>query len=582
MVLLILFALLAGAATALSPCVLPVLPAILGAGVGGGRRRPLGIVTGLVLAFTIATVALVYVIDALGLPDDLVRTLAIVTLLVFGVSLLIPSLGDRIEAFGSRIAPGPARIGGDGFGSGLLVGASLGLVYTPCAGPILAGVITVSAAQDFTAGKLAVAFAYALGSGLVLYGLMLGGRRLVDRVKPARAWVQAATGAVMVLVAVAMVAELDLKFQRAIASDLPSFLVNPSGGLEDSDAVAGDLAAVRGGHGTNEGGAAEAAAGQKLPAYGRAPDFVDTQAWFNTAGGDPLSIADLTQREGEVVLIDFWTYTCINCIRTLPYLKSWDEQYRADGLTVVGVHAPEFPFERDAGNVADAIEEYGIEYPVVQDNEFGTWTAFGNQYWPAKYLIDAEGEVRYVHFGEGSYEETEKAIRSLLAEAGDGNLGGDAEPEGGVEVADRGLRTPETYLGSARAQGWVRPLQDGRFDYGTPPPVAELALNEFAYGGVWHVSPDAAVANGNSTVELSFQARRVFLVLGSPGGPADVEVILDGRPISQADAGEDVEKATATISRQRLYRLVDLQEAGRHTLELRFDDGIEGYAFTFG
>ncbi len=582
MVLLMLFALLAGAATALSPCVLPVLPAILGAGVGGGRRRPVGIVTGLVLAFTFATVALVYVIEALGLPDDLVRTLAIVTLLLFGVTLLIPGLGDRIEAFGSRIAPGPARVGGEGFGSGLLLGASLGLVYTPCAGPILAGVITVSAAQDFTAGKLAVAFAYALGSGVVLYGLMLGGRRLVDRVKPARVWVQAATGAVMVVVALAMIADLDLKFQSAIASDLPSFLVNPSAGLEDSDAVSDDLAAVRGGDGASEGGAAEAAAGEELPDYGAAPDFAATQEWFNTADDEALSIADLTRGQGRVVLVDFWTYTCINCIRTLPYLTSWDEEYRDDGLTIVGVHAPEFPFERDAGNVADAIDEYGIEYPVVQDNEFGTWTAFGNQYWPAKYLIDAKGNVRYVHFGEGSYEETERAIRSLLAEAGDSDLGGEAQPEGGVEVADDGVRTPETYLGTARAQGWVRSPQPGRFDYGTPPPLDELDLNEFAYGGVWDVSPDAAVANGDSRIELSFQARRVFLVLGSPGGPAQVEVLLDGEPISGAAAGEDVRDGAATVGPQRLYRLVDLPEADRHTLELRFDDGIEGYAFTFG
>ena len=582
MVLLILFALLAGAATALSPCVLPVLPAILGAGVGGGRRRPLGIVTGLVLAFTFATVALVYVIDALGLPDDLVRTLAIVTLLVFGICLLIPSLGDRIEAFGSRIAPGPARVGGDGFGSGLLVGASLGLVYTPCAGPILAGVITVSASQDFTAGKLAVAFAYALGSGVVLYGLMLGGRRLVERLKPTRAWVQAATGAVMVAIALAMIADLDLKFQNAIASDLPSFLVNPSGGLEESDAVADDLASVRGGHGTSEGGAAEAAAGQELPDYGAAPDFTATQEWFNTPDGEPLSIADQTGGEGRVVLIDFWTYTCINCIRTLPYLKAWDEQYRDDGLTIVGVHAPEFPFEKDAGNVADAIDEYGIEYPVVQDNELGTWTAFGNQYWPAKYLIDAEGDVRYVHFGEGSYEETEKAIRSLLAEAGDKDVGDTAKPDEEVETIDRGLKTPETYLGTARAQGWVRPPQDGEFDYGTPPPADDLDLNEFAYGGAWKISPDAAVANGDSSIELSFQARRVFLVLGSPGGPADVDVMIDGEPIADSVAGEDVKNGAVTVSRQRLYRLVDLPKAGRHTLELSFDDGIEGYAFTFG
>ena len=200
---------------------------------------------GLVASFTFAAVALVYVIEALGLPDDLVRTLAIVTLLVFGVCLLIPGLGDRIEAWASRVAPAPARVGGQGFGSGLLLGASLGFVYTPCAGPILAGVITVSAAQDFTAGKLAVAIAYALGSGLVLYALMLGGRRLVDRLSPYRGWVQAATGATMVLVAVAMTADLDLRFQRAIADELPSVLVNPSGELEGSEAIADELDAVR-------------------------------------------------------------------------------------------------------------------------------------------------------------------------------------------------------------------------------------------------------------------------------------------------------------------------------------------------
>jgi cytochrome c biogenesis protein CcdA/thiol-disulfide isomerase/thioredoxin len=581
MVLLMLFALLAGAATALSPCVLPVLPAVLGAGVGGGRRRPLGVVTGLVLAFTFATVALVYVIAALGLPDGFVRTLAIVTLLAFGISLLIPGLGDRIEAFAARIAPGPARVGGDGFGSGLVLGASLGLVYTPCAGPILAGVITVSASQDFTAGKLAVAFSYAVGSGIVLYGLMLGGRKVVDRLKPTRAYVQAATGAIMVIVALAMIADLDLKFQDAIASDLPSFLVNPSGGLESSGAVENQLASVRGGHGASEGGEAEAAAGRKLPNAGPAPDFVDTQQWFNTPDGKPLSIADLTNGQGRVVLIDFWTYTCINCIRTLPYLEGWDRKYRDQGLTIIGVHSPEFPFEKDAGNVADAISRYGIQYPVVQDNDLGTWDAFGNQYWPAHYLIDANGDVRYAHFGEGAYGETEAAIRSLLAEAGDSNLGGRSKPEGDVQVADQALRTPETYLGVARAAGWVNGPQPGSKDYG-PLRISNLALNQFAYGGAWDIGNEAAKAGAGAAVGLSFKARRVFLVLGSPGQKRDVQVLLDGKPISSADAGEDVKDGTVTVSNQRLYRLVDLPKAGQHTLELRFAPGIEGYAFTFG
>jgi cytochrome c biogenesis protein CcdA/thiol-disulfide isomerase/thioredoxin len=575
MVLLMLFALVAGAATALSPCVLPVLPAVLGAGVAGGRRRPLGVVTGLVVAFTFATVALVYVIDALGLPDDLVRTVAIVTLFGFGIALLVPGLADRIEAFGSRIAPGPARIGGEGFGSGLVLGASLGLVYTPCAGPILAGVITVSASQTFTAGKLAVALAYAVGSGVVLYLLMLGGRRLVDRLKPARAWVQAAAGALMILVAVAMTADLDLEFQDAIADDLPSVLVNPSGELEESGVVADDLAALRGGH----AGFAPTDAEGGLPDYGTAPDFTDTQEWFNTRDGRPLSISGLTGA-GRVVLIDFWTYTCINCIRTLPYLRAWDAEYRDEGLTIVGVHSPEFAFEKDAGNVSDAIADYGIRYPVVQDNELGTWNAFANQYWPAKYLIDADGRVRYVHFGEGDYEQTEAAIRSLLAEAGRARLGARARP-GEVETIDPQLRTPETYLGYARADGWINGPQPGVKDYGAPDP-GSLHLNQFAYGGVWQVGGEAATAGRDATIALSFQARRVFLVLGSPGGPRALEVLLDGEPIADADAGEDVSDSRATVSAQRLYRLVDLPEAGEHTLELRFEPGIEGYAFTFG
>jgi cytochrome c biogenesis protein CcdA/thiol-disulfide isomerase/thioredoxin len=571
-----LFALLAGAGTALSPCVLPVLPAVLGAGVTGGRRRPLGVVTGLVLSFTFATVALVYVIDAFGLPDDFVRTLAIVTLLTFGISLLIPGLADRIEAFGTRLAPAPARVAGEGFGSGLVLGASLGFVYTPCAGPILAGVITVSASQDFTAGKLAVAFAYAIGSGAVLYALMLGGRRVTDRLRPYQGWVQTATGALLVAVALAMTADLDLEFQNAIADDLPAFLVNPTGELEESEAVSEDLAAVRGGHVADEGGAAEAEEGVDLPDYGAAPDFTNTQEWFNTPGNKPLSIAELTD-QGRVVLIDFWTYTCINCIRTLPYLRAWDDDYRQDGLTIVGVHSPEFSFEKDAGNVEDAIGEYGIRYPVVQDNELGTWSAFANQYWPAKYLIDSRGNVRYAHFGEGAYETTELAIRSLLAEAGDADLGPTADAS--TETIDPDLRTPETYLGYERGEGWVDGPNPGVSAYEAPD---DLDPNEFAYGGEWSVDAESATARTDATITLRFQARRAFLVLGSPGRPRSVDVELDGEPIDDRFAGEDVSGGSATISRQRLYRLVDLPDAGDHTLTLRFEPGIAGYAFTFG
>ncbi len=576
MILLILFALVAGAGTALSPCVLPVLPAVLSAGVTGGRQRPLGVVTGLALSFTFATVALVYVIDALGLPNDLARTIAIVVLAGFGLTLLVPPLSDRFEAWISRVVPGPSRAGGEGFGSGLVIGASLGLVYAPCAGPILAGVITVSAAQDFTVGKLGVAFAYSVGSAAVLYVLIRGGRRVTDRLAAYRGQVQTAMGLVMVAVAGLMLAELDLRFERAIADDLPSALVSPTNELEESSAVADDLARLRGGHTAAEGGQAEAEEGATLPTYGSAPPFTDTQRWFNTPGDEPLSLAGL---RGRVVLVDFWTYTCINCIRTLPHLEAWHRRYHRDGLTVVGVHTPEFPFEKEASNVEDALADHGLTYPVVQDNEYGTWTAYGNQYWPAKYLIDARGQVRYVHFGEGEYETTERAIRSLLAEAGHGSLGSETRTR--AESADPGVTTPESYLGAARADRFVNgPLRPGPHDFGPAP--SGLPPDHLAYGGAWRIGGAAATAGRGATLSLSFQARRVFLVMGSPTGPRDVAVLLNGRSIAPSEAGEDVRRGRVTVAEQRLYRLVDLPEAGRHVLTLSFAPGVAGYAFTFG
>src|SRR5919197_5092737 len=464
MALLMLFALVAGAGTALSPCVLPILPAVLSAGVTGGRRRPLGVVTGLALSFTFATVGLVYVIDVLGLPNGVARDIAIVVLFAFGFCLLVPPIGDRVEAFASRLAPGPARFGGDGFGSGLIVGASLGLVYAPCAGPILAGVIVVSAAQDFTTGRLAVALSYAVGSAIVLYLLLLGGRRLAQRLAPVQGRIQMALGAVMIVVAVAMTANLDTRFQTAIASDLPVFLVNPTGGIEKSNVVAADLAKVRQ-SGKPIVDPSQLDQSVSLPTYGQAPDFTGTQDWFNTPGGRSLSISDL---RGKVVLIDFWTYTCINCIRTLPYLEAWQQRYAKDGFTIVGVHSPEFPFEKDAGNVQAAIRQNHLTYPVVQDNDLATWDAWGNQYWPADYLVDAQGNVREAHFGEGDYAETERAIRTLLQEAGHGNLGAGARATGQAPSPD--ATTPETYLGALRARGWVNgQIQPGNQDFGAPP-----------------------------------------------------------------------------------------------------------------
>jgi cytochrome c biogenesis protein CcdA/thiol-disulfide isomerase/thioredoxin len=588
MALLILFGFIAGAATALSPCVLPVLPIALSAGATGGRRRPLGIVAGLAVSFTFATVALVYVISALGLPNDFLRKLAIVVLLGFGVVLMVPPLAARLEAWMSRFASraGVAQPHGDGFWSGTAVGLSLGLLYAPCAGPILAGVITVSASQDFNAGRLAVALSYGIGSAVVLYALMLGGRRLAAPLARRGAGLQIATGAVMVVVALAMLGDYDIRFQNRIAADLPSFLVNPTEELEGTAAAQSALAGIRGAsaHGIGAraasaargtGGGAGAGPDSGLPVLGEAPEFVGNERWFNTPGERPLSLASL---RGRVVLVDFWTYSCINCIRTFPYLKAWDARYRKDGLTIVGVHTPEFPFEREAGNVEAAIDENQIRYPVAQDNEQATWNAYGNQYWPAEYFIDARGRVRYAHFGEGEYEEKEKVIRELLAEAG--------EKVGAKETSVRAaapsatVTTPETYLGAARAERFTNPeLSPGTHEFKAP---AGLGENEFAFHGRWRISLDSATAAGGSSLDLDFGARRVYLVLGSPSRPRQVQILLDGKPIAPTDAGSDVSAGTVTVSSHRLYNLVDLPKVGHHVLTLKLQPGVEAYAFTFG
>jgi cytochrome c biogenesis protein CcdA/thiol-disulfide isomerase/thioredoxin len=599
MIVLVGFAILAGAGTALSPCVLPVLPALLSAGGVGGRRRPLGIVLGLSITFTVTIVGIAKVVDGVGLGSDPLRDVAVVVLLAFGVALLLPSVSDRIEAPLSRLARLGPRSSGDGFRSGLLVGGALGFVYTPCASPILAAVISVSAASGKT---IVIALAYALGSALVLLALTLGGRRLFERVRRAGRGplLQRALGAIMVLTAVAIVTNLDVSFDQLVAQHIPD--VNLTASLECSSTVTSRLHQISGhqpkfapANGSAAcGGSATAihpaardasqatllADANGLPDLGTAPEFTETQDWFNT-GADghantPLTLAGL---RGRVVLVDFWTYTCINCIRTLPYLKAWDAAYRKDGLTIVGVETPEFAFEHDAANVTDAIEQFGIHYPVVQDNNMGTWNAYGNQYWPADYLIDATGQVRYTAFGEGDYGETETAIRALLAQAGH-QLGGKSHPTGVIVPSEQA--TPETYLGTARAQGWVNGPKSGVHDYGSASHRG-LGVSDFAYNGAWNIAAQPAEAIANAGVEVEFEAKNVYLVLSSPGErPLPVQVLLDGHPIAPADAGADVHDGVVTVRRQRLYTLVSLPRDEQHHLTLRFAPGVTGYAFTFG
>jgi cytochrome c biogenesis protein CcdA/thiol-disulfide isomerase/thioredoxin len=588
MLLLILFAVIAGAGTALSPCVLPVLPALLASGGVGGKRRPFGVVIGLTVTFTVTIVGIADLVNGVGLGSDPLRDIAVAVLLLSGLALIVPGLADRLEARMSRIAAfgvGGASNRGDGFRSGLLVGAALGFVYTPCAGPILAAVISVSAASGRT---VVVAIAYSLGSAAVLLALTLGGRKLFDRVRAAGRGpaLQRTLGAVMVITAIAIIGGADVSFDQYVAEHIPE--VNLSSPLEKSHAVESRLHEISG-HEAKFAQATKAAVAPRnasdatlladahnLKDIGVAPEFTETQRWFNTPGDKPLTLASL---RGRVVLVDFWTYTCINCIRTLPYLKAWDATYRNKGLTIVGVHTPEFAFEHDAGNVESAISRFGLHYPVAQDNNMGTWNAYGNQYWPADYLIDASGHVRYASAGEGDYSQTETAIRALLAEAGK-SVGAMSHPTDVVTPSE--VATPETYLGTNRAQGWRNGPQSGIHDYGSSAPV-KLALNEFMYTGTWNIAAQPALAVSGAGVDAEFEAKNVYLVLSSENErPRQVQVLLDGKPISQRDAGADVHNGVVTVTGQRLYSLVSLSSDQQKRLTLRFAPGVSGYAFTFG
>jgi cytochrome c biogenesis protein CcdA/thiol-disulfide isomerase/thioredoxin len=562
MVILLLLSALIGAGTALSPCALPVLPALLSAGAAGGRRRPLAIVAGLSATFLLSIVGGGELLRHAGLGGSRLRDAGIAVLVIAGVAALVPAVAQRLErplAALSRLGP---RTRGDGVASGLLVGAALGFVYAPCAGPVLAAVVSVSAVTGRT---VAVALAYVAGSAAVLAAIAVGGRRVLEPIRragPQR--VQRALGAVLLATAIAFAAGLDMQFETALARHTSDITL--TAGVERSGAVQDRLRDLHGGSGPRFDTSATPPRRPHadLPDLGTAPDFVDTQRWFNSA---PLSLARL---KGRVVLVDFWTYTCINCLRTLPYLEAWDRRYRSQGLTVVGVHAPEFGFEHDAGNVASAIATNHIKYPVVQDNNLSTWDAWGNQYWPAEYLIDARGQVRHTHFGEGEYGQTESAIRALLAERGTTVAAARARPRGITPVGTRA--TPETYVGAARAQGFV----------GTPPakgtrtyvaPRAAPPLNGFALGGTWTIGDEAATAGPGATLTATVQARFVYLVLSPPSASraGAVTVTLDGgRP------------RRLRVDRQRLYTLAALPRTGRHALRLSFARGTSAYAFTFG
>ncbi len=596
MLLLMLFALIAGAGTAITPCVLPVVPALLASSATGGRRRPIGIVVGLAATFTIAIVLLAQLVKGIGLASGAARTLAIVVLLAFGLAMLIPELAARVQAPLSRLARFGPKTRGDGFWSGIGVGAALGFVCAPCAGPILAAVTSVSAQTGASARVVLVALSYSAGLAAVMLVYAFAGRTVIERIRRVgRGYaIERTLGIVLIVTAVAMSLNLDVRFEEALAKDtsLPAILVDPTRSLENSNAVQKRLASLRPASrfatAQKEASATPvptqaerevAIPGVKTPSLrdlGTAPEFTGTEDWFNTPGDRPLSLAGL---RGHVVLVDFWTYTCINCIRTLPFLKGLYAQYHRYGLDIVGVETPEFTFEQEAGNVAQAIRSDGIHYPVVQDNQYGTWNAWENQYWPAEYLIDARGQVRHVQFGEGHYKESEAAVRALLADAGASSL--PAPMTASAIMPSAGLGTLETYLDTQRQANFVAPIQSGVRNYAG---TAALGLNQFELKGIWWATQESITpVGGESSITARVQAAKVYLVLTSNGNvPRQGRVLLDGQPLPNAHAGADVKNGVVTVTGQRLYSLISFPDAQQFTFTVQLPPGVSAYDFTFG
>jgi cytochrome c biogenesis protein CcdA/thiol-disulfide isomerase/thioredoxin len=577
MILLITFAFLAGIVTVLSPCILPILPIILSSTIGGrsiGKSRPLGVVTGFVLSFTFFTLFLSTIVQLSGIPSDALRIFSIVVIAGFGISLLIPQFQTLVERLFSRLASFvPYNQNRSGFGGGLLIGLSIGLLWTPCVGPILASVISLAITGTVTLDAFLITLAYSLGTAIPMFLIMLGGQNALRRIP----WllsnlghIQKLFGVLMILTAIAIFFNIDRKFQTYILNTFPQY----GAGLtkfEENEAIKNELNKKTENKIKTETQNENIDEPNLLEPKGiKAPEIIPGGAWLNS---NPLT---LEQLKGKIVIIDFWTYSCINCQRTFPYLRDWNEKYKNKGLVIIGVHSPEFEFEKNEKNVAQAIKDFHLTYPIVQDNNFATWRAYDNHYWPAKYFIDKDGNIRYRHFGEGDYDKSEKVIQELLKEAGSK----DVSSKINNPTYQINSKTPEIYLGHERIDHFASLENIKKNTLGRYTAPKNLGNNEMAYEGNWNIMNEYANPQKGAKLYLNFNAQQVFLVMRTKGNPAKVKVYLDDK---LQNFGEDNIEGTVTVNKDTLYKLIKLPTPDKHNLRLEFEDNnAELYAFTFG
>ncbi|NUT79108.1 cytochrome c biogenesis protein DipZ [Pseudomonas sp. C1C7] len=587
---LLVLAYLGGVLTIVSPCILPVLPFVFARTGQPFVKSGLPLLAGMALTFAfVATLAAVgggWVVQL----NQYGRWLALVFVALFGLTLLLPQLAERLTrplvAAGSRLSEKAGADAQPRPGASFLIGVATGLLWAPCAGPILGLLLTGAALQGASIATTLLLLAYAAGAATSLaVALLLGGKvfAAMKRSIGAGEWLRRGLGAAMLAGVAAIALGLDTgilaRVSTASTGEIEQALVEQLAGKSPRNSTA--MMAQK----PSPDGALPVASTSTLPVEGTLPPLDGAVQWLNSP---PL---DAQALKGKVVLVDFWTYSCINCLRSLPYVKAWAEKYRDQGLVVIGVHAPEFAFERNVDNVTKAMKDLGISYPVAIDNEFKIWRAFNNEYWPAHYFADAQGRIRYHHFGEGEYAESERVIQQLLREAGAGNVSDgliNAKADGVQRAPDNNeVQSPETYVGYQRAEHFVPDtslVPDKVSTYQTP---AKLALNDWSLAGQWNVGPEHATASAPaSRIVYRFHARDLHLVLGpgKDGKPVRFKVLIDGKA-PENDHGMDVAPdGSGMVTEQRLYQLVR-QNGGvqDRTFSIEFlDPGASAYAFTFG
>ncbi|MDM7831837.1 cytochrome c biogenesis protein DipZ [Cellulomonas edaphi] len=528
----------------------------------GESARPYLVIAGLVTSFTAVTLLGTLALSLLGLPQDLLRWAGIAVLAILGLGLLVPRFEEIIERPFQRLTP--KRAPGQGRG-GFVLGLGLGAVYVPCAGPVLAAITVAGATGTVGLGTVVLTVSFAIGAAIPLLVLALAGRRVAERVAAFRAHqgtVRKIGGALMLALALALSLNLTDAIQRA----LPGYTDTLQSRIAADKTVQRQL--NLGGLTTaeNEGLSRCSNNAATLEDCGPAPELRGIDTWLNTPGGEGLTLAGL---RGKVVLIDFWAYSCINCQRSVPHVTAWDKAYADDGLVVIGVHTPEYAFERETRNVVDGAKRLGITYPVAQDNSYATWTAYRNRYWPAHYLVDATGQVRQVSQGEGGYEQTEKLIRTLLEDANPSvdlpaeTKVGDATPQGDI--------TPETFLSVSKHRNVDGDYREGRFTATLP---AHQRPDTVAFGGTWTSDYQGATAGPGARLRLTYHAAVVQAVLGGSG---TVDVVR--RDARGAEVGRDTVQVSGP---PRAYPLVEGSRVAAGTVEIAPSKGVQAFSFTFG